>query len=92
MKRKYGLTMDEREMEAARNVLVSCVSVEMVFYRTEPTPTPTPAPTLAPQADDPLELYDDNGNGRISCAEANAPTASRRVERGHPAYELYAGF
>ena len=60
---------------AARNVLVSCVSVEMV----EPTPIPTRTPTPAPQADDPLELYDDNGNGRISCAEA---TASRRWSGG----------
>ena len=85
VKRKYGLTMDEREMEAARNVLVSCVSVEMVFY-TEPTPIPTRTPTPAPQADDPLELYDDNGNGRISCAEARAHGIAP-VERGHPAYE-----
>ena len=76
VKRKYGLSMDIREAAAARVVLASCTSFEMV-YHTEPTP--------APQADDALALYDDNGNGRISCAEARAHGIAP-VERGHPAY------
>ena len=33
-----------------------------------------------------LALYDDNGNGRISCAEARAHGIAP-VSRGHPAYE-----
>ena len=76
VKRKYGLSMDIREAAAAGVVLASCTSFEMV-YHTEPTP--------APQVDDALALYDDNGNGRISCAEARAHGIAP-VERGHPAY------
>ena len=43
-----------------------------------PPPVNTPGSALA--------LYDDNGNGRISCAEARAHGIAP-VERGHPAYE-----
>ena len=35
--------------------------------------------------DDPLALYDDNGNGRITCAEAGAHGIAP-VRRNHPAY------
>ena len=76
VKRKYGLSMDIREAAAARVVLASCGSTEMVFYA-QPTP--------GPQGDDALARYDDNGNGRISCAEARAHGIAP-VERGHPAY------
>ena len=57
-----------------------------------PTITPTPgpgSPTPAPTAEngsDALALYDDNGNGRISCAEARAHDIAP-VRSGHPAYE-----
>ena len=47
----------------AEPVLASCESTEIVFWA-EPTP--------GPQVDDALVRYDDNGNGRISCAEARA--------------------
>jgi hypothetical protein len=43
-----------------------------------PPPVNTPGSALA--------LYDDNGNGRISCAEARAHGIAP-VSRGHPAYE-----
>ena len=33
----------------------------------------------------PIELYDDNGNGRITCAEARAHGIAP-VDRSHPAY------
>ena len=33
-----------------------------------------------------LEMYDDNGNGRITCAEARSHGIAP-VHRGHPAYE-----
>ena len=36
-------------------------------------------------AGDPLDLYDDNGNGRITCAEARAHGIAP-VHRSHPAY------
>ena len=34
---------------------------------------------------DPLELYGDNGNGRITCTEARRPGIAP-VPRSHPAY------
>ena len=60
----------------------------------EPTPTimPTatsvpPTPTPTPQASvDALAKYDDNGNGRVSCAEARNHGIAP-VQRGHPAYQ-----
>ena len=39
----------------------------------------------ATSIDDPLSLYDDNGNGRITCAEAGAHGIAP-VRRNHPAY------
>ena len=35
---------------------------------------------------DALALWDDNGNGRITCAEARAHGIAP-VHRGHPAYQ-----
>ena len=65
-------------------------------------PTPAPAPTNTPvsspntptsapqpppaQSGNALELYDDNGNGRITCAEARAHGIAP-VRRDHPAYQ-----
>ena len=43
--------------------------------------TPSPAPNV-----DALALWDDNGNGRITCAEARAHGIAP-VRRGHPAYQ-----
>ena len=63
-------------------MLASCASFEIV-YHTEPTP--------ATQVDDALARYDDNGNGRISCAEARAHGIAP-VERGHPVCGFRAGF
>ena len=77
VKRKYGLTMDLREATAARLTLASCTAFDMVFHD-EATP--------APEADDALVLYDDNGNGRITCAEARAHGIAP-VRREHPAYQ-----
>lgn len=42
------------------------------------------APAAEPGS--PLALYDDDGNGRITCAEARAHGIAP-VEWGHPAYE-----
>ena len=43
--------------------------------------TPSPAPGV-----DALARWDDNGNGRITCAEAR-PHGIAPVRRGHPAYQ-----
>ena len=88
VRRKYQLTINQAEAEAIDRVLAGCESTEMVFLAqgasttTAATPTPTEAPEM-----DALAMYDDNGNGRITCAEALAHGIAP-VRRGHPAYEF----
>ena len=82
---KYGLTIDRREADALERVLSACKSTEMVVGECEPS---SAAPASLPSAQsggDPLQLYDDNGNGRITCAEARRHGIAP-VPRGHPAY------
>ena len=86
---EYGLTIDQAEADAIDTVLAGCESTEMVVLPPTTTGTPqdtaTPTPTTAEEVDA-LGMYDDNGNGRISCAEARAHGIAP-VRRGHPAYE-----
>ena len=82
---KYELTVDQAEADALGLVLTGCSSVEMVVVSATESVTPTPTPT--PGADvDALALWDDNGNGRISCDEARNHGIAP-VHRGHPAYQ-----
>ena len=87
VRREYGLTIDRAEAEAADRVLAGCESTQMVMLPpgTSTNPSTTATPTPAPDVDA-LALYDDNGNGRITCAEARAHGIAP-VHRGHPAYE-----
>ncbi len=51
------------------------------------TSQPAPNPAVQPQpAQSALQLYDDNRNGRITCAEARNHGIAP-VSRGHPAYQ-----
>ena len=88
VRQEYGLTIDRAEADAIDEVLAGCEITEMVMLATgtSKAATPTPTPTAAPDMDA-LALYDDNGNGRISCAEARAHGIPP-VPRGHPAYEF----
>ena len=96
VKRKYGLSMDADEAEVARRLLQSCESVGLILPDVTRTPTPTPTITPTPEPgtptssgggeEDPLALYDDDGNGKISCAEARNHNIAP-VHRGQPAYE-----
>ena len=98
VKRRYGLSMDAREAKAALAVLESCPSIAMeIVAATEAEPavaedvTPTSSSETeqqsGPQVEgDPLELYDDNGNGRITCAEAERHGIAP-VRSDHPAYQ-----
>ncbi|MCY4091468.1 MAG: excalibur calcium-binding domain-containing protein [Caldilineaceae bacterium] len=45
VKRKYGLTWDAAEANAARSVLATCTSVEMDFVDCSSSPPPTPTST-----------------------------------------------
>ena len=83
---RYDLTIDRREADVLEAVLSRCSSTELVIdlsmpVRVEGEPT-SPALTT-----DPLELWDSNGNGRITCAEAREHGIAP-VPRGHPAYRF----
>ncbi len=92
VKRKYNLSMDQVEASAAQRVLATCSSTAMQF--TDPGSAPAPSPTAAapPPASggncdsNPLGCYDDNNNGRITCAEARRHGIAP-VPRSHPAYQ-----
>jgi len=98
VRRKYALTIDAAEAEAAERVLSGCASTEMViacdgvaedpFTRPRALRTAILTKALEQHAEtdvDALALWDDNGNGRITCAEARRHGIAP-VERGHPAY------
>ena len=86
VRRKYGLTIDRREADALDAVLAGCSSTNLVFYRGSPSPT-APRAVSAASSGDALALYDDNGNGRITCAEARRHGIAP-VPRSHPAYRF----
>ena len=86
VRRKYGLTIDRREAEALERILSTCSSVEMEFIDcAAATSEASDADSRPLASSDALSEYDDDGNGRISCAEARrhgiAPVSSN-----HPAY------
>ena len=91
VRREYGLTIDRAEADAADRILAACQSTDMVVLargtsaNATPTPTAADTPTQSPDVDA-LALWDDNGNGRITCAEARAHGIAP-VHRGHPAYQ-----
>ena len=72
VRRKYNLTIDRREADALERVLATCNSTAMIGPADEPE-------------GDPLTLWDDNGNGRITCEEARRHGIAP-VPRNHPAY------
>ena len=83
VRQEYELTIDETEAAALEAVLSGCSSVDMVLNGTSTSPsTATPYPTPVADA---LAMYDDNGNGRITCAEARAHGIAP-VRSDHPAY------
>ena len=93
VRREYGLTIDRAEADAIDRVLAGCESADMVVLAPVASATATPIPTqAAPSAPTPssnvdaLALWDDNGNGRITCAEARAHGIAP-VRRRHPAYQ-----
>ena len=84
VKRKYDLSMDRAEAETARRVLASCSSTQMQFTDRGAAP---PQSGNGNDCDrNPLGCYDDNNNGRITCAEARRHGIAP-VPRSHPAYQ-----
>ena len=88
VRQEYGLTIDLKEADALEAVLSGCGSFEMVVVAApveeSPATTQTPAPGDSSNVDA-LAMWDDNKNGRISCAEARSHGIAP-VRRGHPAY------
>lgn len=84
VRQKYRLTVDAREAAALDAVLAGCTSTDLVIF----APSATSAAAEAqPSSDtvDALARWDDNGNGRITCAEARAHGIAP-VSKDHPAY------
>lgn len=91
VKRRYGLSVDPREASALDGVLSGCSSLDMVILEQRRTSAPKAADGMSgvsggsgPPAF-PLASWDDNGNGKISCAEARR-NGIAPVHRSHPAY------
>ena len=86
VRRAYGLTVDRREAEALEAILSGCESTALEPVVCAMRSASGAGSASAPAAgDDALGLYDDNGNGRITCAEARRHGIAP-VSRSHPAY------
>ena len=84
VRRKYALTIDAAEAAALERVFRGCSSTSLAIGETAASPRP-PAPGVPAATDDALRRWDDDGNGRITCAEARRHGIAP-VRRGHPAY------
>ena len=84
VRQKYSLTIDRREANALDQVLVSCASTTLVRGGARVAAPINPrgqSDTLPAE----VAQWDDNGNGRITCAEARTHGIAP-VRRDHPAY------
>ena len=91
VRRKYAVAVDTWEANALECVLSACASTEMIV-RSCDTGFSTAVPSTSRDvqssgATDVLRLWDDNGNGRITCGEARRHGIAP-APRGHPAYPL----
>ena len=80
VRQRYELTIDRREADALDQMLTGCASTELITFARGEVPA-TPA-VRVPEA---IAAWDDNRNGRVSCAEARAHGIAP-VTRDHPAY------
>ena len=82
VRQRYGLTVDRREADALDEVLAGCASTELIVFARGAVPASAAPAARAPAA---IAAWDDDGNGRVSCAEARAHGIAP-VSRDHPAY------
>ena len=86
VRQKYNLSIDRREANALELILDSCTSVALLRSGTSGNrPSSQTRQSPRPASSNVLRQYDDNGNGRITCAEARRHGIAP-VRRGHPAY------
>ena len=83
VRQKFVLTIDQREAAALDRVLAGCSTTAMLMVPRSATSPQRPTPP--PPASEALARWDDNGNGRITGAEARRHGIAP-VRRGHPAY------
>ncbi len=77
VKLKYGLSIDETERDALEKALAGDSLTVL--------PDSLDALATSQKEKSPLDLWDDNGNGQITCAEARRHGIAP-VPRNHPAY------
>ena len=82
VRQRYSLTIDRREADALEQVLAGCASTELIMFARGEVPATTAPTTRVPEA---IAAWDDNRNGRVSCAEARAHGIAP-VTHDHPAY------
>ena len=78
VKAKYGLSVDPAEHDALAGILASCERTAMVIQDTGSV-------GVSVDTGSALDRYDDNGDGRITCAEARRHGIAP-VPRSHSAY------
>ena len=83
VRQRYQLTVDRREADALERVLSACESTELVKYAGREVLGRSNAGNPSGSAE--MAQWDDNADGRISCAEARA-NGIAPVRRDHPAY------
>lgn len=85
VRRAYELTIDPREAAVLERILAGCDSTDMQPMACTARPASAGGGNEAVGDSHALALYDDNGNGRITCKEARAHGIAP-VSRDHPAY------
>jgi len=83
VRQKYQLTINRQEADVLDGILASCTSTTFSHTPGLTRPVTTNRPTNSLPAD--IAQWDDNGNGRITCAEARAHGIAP-VLRTHSAY------
>ena len=88
VKKKYNLTWDIEEAERARGILEACPDTKLQIRLAdgEFSGPEDGGESNGEGQSDPLSIYDVNGDGRITCAEARAAGIAP-VPTVHPAYE-----
>jgi hypothetical protein len=89
IKTKYSLSVDVDEAKALEGILSKCNGrVAMIFYDgSVHSNNVSYNPVAKPVTGDALTLYDDNNNGRITCAEANRHGIAP-VYKSHASYKF----
>ena len=86
VRRAYGLTIDRREARVLERILARCETTALEpILCSVPSSSGAGAAPASSGGEGALALYDDNGNGRITCAEARRHGIAP-VPRSHPAY------